>query len=140
MAAAVALDTSVAVALFNRHDDQHLVAKQLVHESRPRFVTNLAVVTETTYLLGFHATARLDFLTWLRHGGAALFHPESTDFDRISSLMVKYADLPMDFCDAVVVVMCERLGISRIATLDRDFLIYRLHGRKAFRNVLDESA
>ena len=53
--------------------------------------------------------------------------------------MAKYADLPADFADAALVAMCERLGISAIATLDRDFDVYRLHDEKAFDNVLRAS-
>ena len=135
MRVAVALDTSVAVALFNRFDEDHEAAKALVRDHRPRFITNLAVVTETTYLLNFHPAARLDFLQWIRACGTAIFHPEPADFERVAELMSKYADLPMDFCDALIVMMCERLQIDRVATLDRDFSVYRLHGRRRFRNL-----
>jgi predicted nucleic acid-binding protein len=48
--------------------------------------------------------------------------------------MEKYADLPMDFTDAVVVALCERLGINHIISVDRDFTIYRYKGRAKFIN------
>jgi predicted nucleic acid-binding protein len=50
--------------------------------------------------------------------------------------MEKYGDLPMDFTDAVVVALCERLGTRHVASVDRDFAIYRYKGRAKFVNVL----
>ena len=51
--------------------------------------------------------------------------------------MGKYADLPADFADASLLALCERAGIDRIATLDRDFAVYRLRNRKRLVNVFD---
>ena len=41
----------------------------------------------------------------------------------------------MDFADASLVAVCERLGIREVATLDSDFHGYRLDGKNAFVNV-----
>ncbi len=61
----------------------------------------------------------------------------AADVGRASALMAKYHDLPMDFADATLVVLAERLGTPRIFTLDRkDFGAYRL-GRRSFRIVPD---
>jgi uncharacterized protein len=46
--------------------------------------------------------------------------------------MERYADCPMDLADATLVVLAEERGISRIFTLDSDFHIYRINGRKRF--------
>lgn len=42
----------------------------------------------------------------------------------------------MDFADACLVYLGETLDIDQIATIDRDFCIYRIKGRKAFKLVL----
>ena len=55
---------------------------------------------------------------------------DAADFER---LMLKYADRPMDFADATLVRIAERERLTTILTLDRDFAIYRIGGRKAFR-------
>jgi predicted nucleic acid-binding protein len=47
--------------------------------------------------------------------------------------MLKYADTPMDFADATLVRLAEREGLTTILTVDRDFEVYRIGGRKAFR-------
>ena len=54
------------------------------------------------------------------------------------SLMDKYDDLPMDFCDASLVFLASSLKVYRIATTDRrDFSVYRLPGKQRFVHVLD---
>jgi predicted nucleic acid-binding protein len=55
------------------------------------------------------------------------------DLPEVERLMLKYADLPMDFADATLVRLAEREGLSTILTVDRDFEVYRIGGRKAFR-------
>lgn len=57
------------------------------------------------------------------------------DLPRICALIEKYADLPADFADASLIALCERLGTRRVASVDRDFTIYRNAARKAFDNV-----
>jgi predicted nucleic acid-binding protein len=38
----------------------------------------------------------------------------------------------MDLADATLVALAEERGLSRIFTLDADFHVYRLHGRRRF--------
>ncbi len=48
--------------------------------------------------------------------------------------MEKYADLPMDFADASLVVLAEDLRTDLIFTTDhRDFEVYRIKGRHSFQ-------
>jgi len=54
------------------------------------------------------------------------------------TLMDKYQDLPIDFCDASMVYLATSLKINRIATTDlRDFTVYRLPGNKRLVHVLE---
>ena len=59
---------------------------------------------------------------------------------RIAELTGKYADIPMDFADATLVVAAEKTGIREIISLDKDFDIYRLPGKEQIRNVYKPSA
>ncbi len=43
-----------------------------------------------------------------------------------------YADIPMDFADASLVVAAETLNIRQILSLDHHFYAYRTHGRIPF--------
>ena len=44
--------------------------------------------------------------------------------------MRKYADVPMSLADACLVRMAELNAHSSVLTLDRDFRVYRKHGRQ----------
>ena len=57
---------------------------------------------------------------------------EPTDYARLIELMAKYQDRPMDLADATLVVTAEKIGETRIMTLDSDFWIYRIYDRVAF--------
>jgi predicted nucleic acid-binding protein len=41
------------------------------------------------------------------------------DYRRAAELVLTYEDLPSGTTDATVVALCERLGLSEVATLDR---------------------
>ena len=58
------------------------------------------------------------------------------DFKRLGELTKKYSDLPMDFADSCLVLLAEKLKLNAIATIDRDFTIYRINGKDTFNIVL----
>jgi predicted nucleic acid-binding protein len=47
-------------------------------------------------------------------------------------LMDQYRDVPMSLADASLVTLAEERGVDRVFSLDRDFHIYRLNGRRQF--------
>jgi predicted nucleic acid-binding protein len=54
------------------------------------------------------------------------------------ALMEKYADTPMDFADATLVLLAEALDAREVLTLDRrGFAAYRTRKGRAMRLVLD---
>lgn len=54
----------------------------------------------------------------------------------MSELMDKYNDRPMDFADASLVALAERLSLTKVFTVDRsDFSTYRMAGKKPFTIV-----
>jgi predicted nucleic acid-binding protein len=134
----VVIDTGPLVALFNRDDDLHGQALRFLQGFRGELLSNMAVVTEVMYLLAFNLEAQKDFLRWITGGALTLIEPDRTDFQRVTSLIDKYSDLPMDFTDGLLVATCERLAIKHIATVDDDFTIYRFRGRGRFVNVFHE--
>lgn len=62
------------------------------------------------------------------------------DFTRILELNQQYADLPGDFADLSLVAISERLDIAAIATLDKDFNIYRRYRRQPFDRIFTPNA
>jgi predicted nucleic acid-binding protein len=70
-------------------------------------------------------------------GAFDVFEIPKTDKDRLLMLMQQYADLPMDFADASLVLLAEHLGHGRILSTDkRDFHAYRWKQNKPFENLL----
>ena len=88
------------------------------------------------HLLDFNRNAQIDFLDWANKGAVEIQNIENQDFSRIRELTSKYRDLPMDFADACLVFLAEKLNINMIETIDRDFTIYRIKGRRKFNVVL----
>ena len=131
----VVVDSGPVIALFDAGDAHHLRALEFVRQSKAKLLSTMAAVTEAMYVLEESLPAQKNLLAWIQAGGLSLTEPEPMDFQRISELMENYADLPMDFTDAVVVALCERLGIHYVASVDRDFAIYRYKGRTKFVNV-----
>ncbi len=133
--AAVAVDTGLFVALFNGDDLHHPRSMDFISDCHAELVSNLACVTEAMYLLQLHPRSQINFLEWIHKGSVTLEAPDLADYDRANELMQKYADLPMDFADGLLVAMCERLNIQQVATVDSDFDIYRYKGRGRFKNL-----
>ena len=66
-----------------------------------------------------------------------MFDLKSVHAIRIKELMEKYADLPIDFADASLVILAEYLGHGRILSVDqRDFYTYRWKNYYPFENLL----
>lgn len=128
----ILIDSGPLIALFDKSDAYHLITKEFIETNTSELLTSLASVTETMYMLDFNKNAQLDFLEWLLRGAVQIISIEIDDLDRIKVLLKKYQDLPMDFADACLVYIGEKFNISDIATIDRDFSIYRLHDRNPF--------
>ena len=88
------------------------------------------------HLLDFNRNSQIDFLGWVNAGAVTLESITSYDLQRIKELTIKYSDLPMGFADACLVFLGEKLSINTIATIDRDFDIYRLKGKKIFTTYI----
>jgi predicted nucleic acid-binding protein len=129
------IDAGPLLAVINRNDQWHADCAALLRRLNCPFVTTLAVMTEAMYLLGRYTGARGQAALWrlMLRGDLILEHPLQRDLQRMAELMDRYADQPMDFADASLVAIAERLGLERIVTVDRkDFSVYRLFDRKPF--------
>ena len=69
-------------------------------------------------------------------GGAVLVPATVPSLRRVRELLEEYADLPMDYADATLVVLAEEIGTGRILSTDRrDFGAYRWKNRRPFHNI-----
>jgi uncharacterized protein len=63
---------------------------------------------------------------------------QATERRVAAALMELYADTPMDFADATLVLLAEALDIRDVFTLDRrGFSVYRTRHGRAVTQVLD---
>lgn len=133
----ILIDSGPLIALFNSKDKYHAASVKFVKNNHSELITTLASVTETLRLLDFNRNAQADFLNWANAGGITINPITLSDFSRIRALMLKYSDLPMDFADACLVLLSEKLNIGEIATIDRDFNVYRTKGKKSFTILIE---
>jgi hypothetical protein len=132
----VLIDSGPLIALFDASDKYHQDAVDFIKRNKFKLVTTIASITETLHLLDFNRNAQIDFLEWIQRGAVEINNIENIDFQRLKELTEKYRDLPMDFADSCLVYLAEKLNLDTIATIDRNFSIYRIHGRKKFKTIM----
>jgi predicted nucleic acid-binding protein len=134
----VVVDSGFLIGLFDDTDPLHRRCREFLKDYRGRFLTTEAVLTEALALLATAQQLRcLDWLADASRAGLLEVNREPLDFRAIEKLARKYADQPMDFADASVVLLAMRAGVREILTADRrDFAVYRLAGKARFIDVL----
>ena len=123
----VIADTSFVAALGNREDSRHQ-ACLAVYQHEDTILLPQTVLAEVGYVLGHRLGNRAfaAFLIQLPQTKYRLVALEAEDILRTANLLQQYADTRVDFVDATIAAVAERLRISRILTLDqRDFRIIR---------------
>ncbi len=115
------VDTGPLLATADRSDRDHAACRQLLESDEGPLVTTAMVIAEAGYLidrqLGPAAEAAL--YESIAAGQIEVAGPGPDDWARITELVTTYASLPLGGTDASVVALAERLGATRIATLDR---------------------
>ena len=132
----ILIDSGPLIALFDSSDKYHQKTLEFIKSNQFLLITTIASITKTLHLLDFNRNAQLDFIEWIYRGGVEIANIINPDFQRIKKLTEKYSDLPIDFADSCLVLLAEKMGINTIATIDRDFSIYRIKGKKAFKTIL----
>jgi uncharacterized protein len=131
----ILVDTGVVVAMSNRRDHDHDRCTELLTTTLEPLVLPEPLLVEIGYMLGSRAGARAE-ADFLRDVADGLYVVESMaliDLARAADLVEKYADLPLGTADACVVALAERLGVTRVATLDtRHFSVVRPRHIPAF--------
>ena len=131
------VDTSVLLAAADSADPDHDRCAQVIGAAEP-LVTTALVVAEAAYLIGrqLGAAAEAQLFRALANGELQVELITPGDAHRIAELIERYADLGLGGTDASLVVIAERLGVTRIATLDhRHFGVVRPNHAPAFELV-----
>ena len=131
----VLVDTSFLVALANRKDKFHQACYAVAQTTRERLVVPLTVLPEAAYLIDRYLghPAMCEFARQMSHPAWTIEAPEQADLVRSAELLEQYGDLRLDFVDATIVTLAERLHIRLILTLDqRHFRVVRPRHCAAF--------
>ncbi len=129
------VDTGPLVATADRADKDHHACRALLEGDEGPLVTTALVIAEAAYLidrqLGPQAEASL--YASITSGQLEVASLDTSDWERIQELVTTYADLRLGGTDASVVTLAERLGTTRIATLNhRHFTVVRPRHAAAF--------
>ena len=122
----VFVDTSVWFAAANIRDGRNARAKQLLSEANSLLLTD-HVLIESWRLLNsrLHRLAAENFWRGIRRGIATLEKVNLADLETAWAIGEAFADQDFSIVDRTSFAAMERLGITRVATFDNHFAVYR---------------
>jgi predicted nucleic acid-binding protein len=126
----VILDTGPLVALLDGHDGHHRWAVEQWSDIGPPLISCEAVISEACFLLDQTREGSTGVFEMVKRRAVVMGLHLDEHVDEIDRLRRKYADVPMSVADACLVRLAEQLGQCAVLTLDRDFSVYRRHGRQ----------
>ncbi|WP_343599520.1 PIN domain-containing protein [Mycobacterium sp.] len=131
------IDAGPLIAMIDADEADHETCVLALRTLTLPLVTTWPAFTEAMYLLGRAGGAAGRQALWklLLSGRLDIADLSPAVLERSAALMAKYGDRPMDLADATLVALAEERGERRIFTLDRDFQVYRLHGRTRFEII-----
>jgi predicted nucleic acid-binding protein len=117
----VLLDTGIVYAYYDRDDAWHSRARTLVQAEARGLILPAPVIPEVDHLLGHRlgARSRLTFYAGIADGHYLVADLPRGAYARVAELNRRFDDLDLGFVDAAIVALAEALGISRVATTDR---------------------
>jgi predicted nucleic acid-binding protein len=114
------LDTGPVVAALNAQDPDHERCAALLAGTDDLLLPSPVLVEVDYWLVKLGGPqVWVDFVADIAIGAYRLEHPSDADLVRAVELESIYEDLDLGFVDAAVIALCERLGESTVATLDR---------------------
>jgi uncharacterized protein len=125
---ALIADSGGVYGLYDASEKRHRAIRKAFESERGLVIIPMPILSEIDYLLRTRLgiLAELDFIDDVRAGAFTLEPISGTDVARCRSLVASYRTLDLGFADASVVACAERLGVSRILTVDeRHFRVVR---------------
>lgn len=132
------IDTGVIIAFFDESDKYCEAVRKFFKTYKGELYSTESVVTEVSYYFENHKKAQLYIIDWIGRGAVKIENVTNKDYPLMHSMMTKYQDTPMDYADASLMLIGEKLKITEILTIDSDFSIYKLKNGKQFKNLLHD--
>ena len=123
----VLADSGFVVAFITSADQRHSDVRP-VYFRYPQILLPRLTLVEVVYLVtrdaGIHIAVA--FLKSLPRSRFKLINSTDRDMERAADIMHRYSDSKVDFVDASIMAIAERLSIQTILTIDqRDFRLFR---------------
>jgi len=120
----IVIDTGIFVGAAMQNDKHHKSSMELLTALRwanEKLIVPGTVVAEAGYLInmGAGSIAEAEFLQSLSGKDFVQEVLTRTDLNRMAQLVTQYSDMNLGTTDASVVAIAERLGVTKIATIDR---------------------
>lgn len=135
------LDTGPLVAYLDGRDRMHGDVAECLEGFTGHLVTTSVVITEAMHFVSESPDGPEALASFANAVGLLVYecaHP--LQIKDAVQLMNKYAETPMDFADATLILLADQLSVVEILTLDRrGFSTYRNSRGKPFRLVLDSN-
>ena len=118
---ALILDTGPLYASLDRSDQDHVACRALIEGAHEALVIPAPVLVEVDYWIQqrLNPGVLVALLADIEAGAYVVADVVREDYTRIRELCDRYADADIGFVDAAVLAIVERLGESKLATLDR---------------------
>jgi predicted nucleic acid-binding protein len=118
---ALICDTGPLYAAMDDQERLHTTCAQLLAETMERRVVPAPVVVELEWLASSRGLSDAfdTFLSDVEDGTVIVEALTLTDYIRCRQLCRQYSDFPLGLVDAAVIAVAERLGETKIVTLDR---------------------
>jgi predicted nucleic acid-binding protein len=129
------IDAGPLIALFDKDDQYHHLITDFLKNYQGHLYTSWPVITEVLHMLDFNVKVQIDFLKWLQKDALVVTPVSKDSITRIIGLSEKYANVPMDFADATLIVISESENIKEILSIDSDFYIYRNIRNEYLQNI-----
>jgi predicted nucleic acid-binding protein len=135
------VDTGPLVAYLDASDSAHGDVAACMDAFSGQLATTSAVITEAMHLVAANREGPRLLAEFVATSGMQVYDlSRAQELHEAVVLMEKYADAPMDYADATLVLLAEGLNVHEILTLDRrGFTMYRTRRRKPLRLILDQS-
>jgi len=122
-------DTGPLVAYFDRSDQHHAWAKEVMATLTEPLLTCDAVLAEVTFLLQRGGIAATPPMQMIERGLLQSKFSTAIEATALRTLLERYDDVPMSLADACLVRMSELHHAAKVWTTDSDFNIYRRNRR-----------
>jgi predicted nucleic acid-binding protein len=134
------LDTGPMVAYLNRSDPVHVRVAACLDQFNGQLISTSAVITEAMYYVSGDPRGPRVCAEFISTSATMIYDfTQAAELQEAVALMERYADTPMDFADATLVLLAEGLSVENIITLDRrGFATYRTRQGKGFHLVLEQ--